>query len=917
MTSIDIFNPKTVYYGKLSNNYRFDIYINGILYKNVTSYIYSSILRNPSSQTQIRNLTNPRDIKPLFYTLYQKEINNFTIESIEEGLKLAIKNNPKMKDLLLSTNNRPIIYVSNNTLLGNKGQNLYGKYLEQIRKTLKFQESKNIEESKIQSEEDKIYDTYIVEKSLIDIIKSGKDISKYSNKNLDELIQALKADNLLKEGFDKETIINLAKNEKLKETMDFLYNSELIVNSIRKKYIKELRQLNILKRNSIVFDFYSDYLLDKKFPDIDKKKYSYIKNKEFEQLSYKEKMELESRLYKLYKAGMLSENLSNLIDEKLSELDIPSEEEVKTVSNLKLDFKKKPKDIQKEKPASFNNNPVYIYPEQKNEFSILSPLDIQLFKNGKFLFPTISHYMTVKLIKYSGKISMDKSYIHILSDPNKKIGTQLSDFINPKDAYKRYEVLRDQFVIEEMKKSCKEAINVKFRDKEMANILLSSDQRQINYDDKEDPILGTGRNKDGLNFVGKYLMELRTKLKQEFDLGNTKIIKTSDISSYIYDNVFMKKWVNMKLKDMCNCIFQTNEYIKTKNSIYKDIKAQFARSVLDKIYRQCSIMFSCIHNVENIIPNYFKDSVRQCKGMSKVDDEVILVLWKRIVAMIYFLVKNIKMPTRKNVQETLLSLSKLISKNKKCIKDFDGDDYDNCILSALVNVSKSLHDFNGGVQKIWYEEIETATKIILFSQEEEKIGEKPIQKLNLEKPRKVFTSKKKIVKPIDKTSIETEMIQQELLKGLELPSGDKPTVPKRKIYKKKSVLTSKKPIGAELQSEEPSVPPKKSWGDYSESEQDTDQDTDIESVLLEDDDEPIVYDITDDEEQEIDYMDENNDDYSPEYRDKISIYLSQFDFIGAPMILNSYFYNAMQKIKESNIPESIKRNRIMFFANCV
>ena len=142
MTSIDIFNPKTVYYGKLSNNYRFDIYINGILYKNVTSYIYSSILRNPSNRTQIRNLTNPRDIKPVFYTLYQKEINNFTIESIDEGLKLAIKNNPKMKDLLLSTNNRPIIYVSNNTLLGNKGQNLYGKYLEQIRKTLKFQESR-------------------------------------------------------------------------------------------------------------------------------------------------------------------------------------------------------------------------------------------------------------------------------------------------------------------------------------------------------------------------------------------------------------------------------------------------------------------------------------------------------------------------------------------------------------------------------------------------------------------------------------------------------------------------------------------------------------------------------------------------------------------------------------------------------
>ena len=403
MVSIDIFNPKTVYYGKLSNNYRFDIYINGILYKNVTSYIFSSILKNPINRTQIRNLSNPRDIKPMFYNLYQKEINNFTIESIEEGLKLAIKNNSKMKDLLLSTNNRPIIYVSNNTLLGNKGQNLYGKYLEQIRKTLKFQESKDIEKSKIQSEEDKIYDTYIVEKSLIDIIKSGKDISKYSNKNLDELIQALKVDNVLKEGFDKESIINLVKIEKLKETMNFLYNSELIVNSIRKKYIKELRQLNILKRNSIVFDFYSDYLLDKKFPDIDKKKYSYIKNKEFEQLLYKEKMELESRLYKLYKSGMLSENLSNLLDEKLSELDIPSEEEVKTVSNLKLEFKKKPNDIQKEKPPSFNNNPVYIYPEHKNEFSILSPLDIQLFKNGKFLFPTISHYMTVKLIKYSGK----------------------------------------------------------------------------------------------------------------------------------------------------------------------------------------------------------------------------------------------------------------------------------------------------------------------------------------------------------------------------------------------------------------------------------------------------------------------------------------------------------------------------------
>ena len=186
--AIKIFDPSEKPFGWLSNNYKYSIQIDNKEWYTVTNYIYAKLLRTPILIQQIRLMKNNKDIKTTFHRLYQEEIDNITKQSIEKGLKIKFQNKD-LAEKLLATGNSPILYVSNNRLLGIgpnpeviNGQNVYGRYLMQIRHMIRVSFKKQKQDlDKIQRDQ-KIYDTYLAEKGLIDAIQNGNDLKGFINK---------------------------------------------------------------------------------------------------------------------------------------------------------------------------------------------------------------------------------------------------------------------------------------------------------------------------------------------------------------------------------------------------------------------------------------------------------------------------------------------------------------------------------------------------------------------------------------------------------------------------------------------------------------------------------------------------------------------------------------------------------------
>ena len=176
---IKIFDPKEKPFGWLSNNYRHFMRIDGKEWQYVTSYIYANILKIPMSVQIIRLTRNVKDIKNEFTRLYQDEVDSVTKKAMETSLKVKFENK-KLSELLVSTGDAPIFYVSNNKLLGvgpnNDGQNVYGKYLMQIRHLLRVAFKYKKEEIAKAEKDQLIFDVYLAQKGLVEQIRKGKDI---------------------------------------------------------------------------------------------------------------------------------------------------------------------------------------------------------------------------------------------------------------------------------------------------------------------------------------------------------------------------------------------------------------------------------------------------------------------------------------------------------------------------------------------------------------------------------------------------------------------------------------------------------------------------------------------------------------------------------------------------------------------
>ena len=179
---LKIYNPNDFPFGPLSNNYLFDMNIDGKRWSTVTNYILSNMINTPLyklslqqaqikesvkktniedkiaqviSNTEVRQgyKLNASDIERVrqmvlkdvalqkmniheLYNFYLGEEYIHTIRTaVENAYNVKISTDEQLQATLLETENRPIVYVSGNNVLGagqdGNGQNLIGRILMQ------------------------------------------------------------------------------------------------------------------------------------------------------------------------------------------------------------------------------------------------------------------------------------------------------------------------------------------------------------------------------------------------------------------------------------------------------------------------------------------------------------------------------------------------------------------------------------------------------------------------------------------------------------------------------------------------------------------------------------------------------------------------------------------------------------------
>ena len=256
----------------------------------------------------------------------------------------------------------------------------------------------------------------------------------------------------------------------------------------------------------------------------------------------------------------------------------------------------------------------------------------------------------------------------------------------------------------------------------MQDILLITGNAELVYNDFSEPILGgiSNKGKKASNFVGKYLMELRNKFIQIRKQEKFDILKEEDITNIFEKDRFMNDWIRNRVKDSCNVLNIMKNYLRVKENITTDLTTEFTSAVLDNIFQPCSQIYGAAHNIKAKVPDYFRQMVlNECNEFKPGRDaQSVEVIWKRLAVIIYYLIKHLNDSgsTIENIRAEIGRVQIFSSTSiHECEKIITGE-YDNCVVSAIINILRGIIEFNKKFSKS-YEvtelDVKTAVSIIL------------------------------------------------------------------------------------------------------------------------------------------------------------------------------------------------------------
>jgi predicted NAD-dependent protein-ADP-ribosyltransferase YbiA (DUF1768 family) len=832
---VRFYNPQDKPYGRLSNN-NSDMLELGLepkwmeimrkkmpsdqieRWKSVTNFVYATLLTTPSYRAVVQGAP-PASAHEEFEHLQMKEIQSLVAEALDTSYT-AIFENPEMKDLLAETGNAPIMYNSTSVLMGvgddGRGLNLVGKTLELIRHRLLVSYKDDREKKEDNLLEDKIYESYIARQTLLELMSRGDTLDKYMSMSIPKIAAEYK--NVYShDPIDRSVVMTLYKRGSLHPSIvTSIENPKIIVDSLRKEGLRDLKKEQQMRREKLAFRIYADSIIESNFPDLTKSdelvrarmKKEQALEQQLATVDFEKQMQMRKVVYSLWEDGRMASNFSKSLSDSiaiaLENLKIPSDDEIKEAEAVQTKFTSPRGDpiayppmpnttnkkrnwwtssrglgqvgegpIAKEstyKPT--DGNPVLIYPDPDSRTSLspkyvsFSPVSFHMFVVGDLHYPTVSHYVTTRLLasipsvgnsNTKGAPTLDMTMVaahkFIMSGVEKtaEVGPggdvaysppSGKQFISPDDAWMKYVEVRDDQYAFALKANAHEAIFYKFKNRIDQDVLLSTGNTQLVWADRKDPILGIGEDGSGENFVGNYLMSIRDEVRKSRASQKEEEINTSEITDLVQDDSFFRGWLSMRLRDMCGvCKAMQNYAYRSKKKSLR-MNADFVAVVMDTIYQPCSQLAGMSSDITDPPPDVFSDMVRNCtnkpnetkqgemithtpdpRGFGDASPETIDEIWKRTVVLLWYLIKTMKDANIISVQTALAEASYKVSQKGQCVR-IVSNSYDNCVISALLNIVSGIIAFNkkfGYNTSVEPQDVKSAATILLNTDLEHEI----------------------------------------------------------------------------------------------------------------------------------------------------------------------------------------------------
>jgi predicted NAD-dependent protein-ADP-ribosyltransferase YbiA (DUF1768 family) len=728
--TIAIFNPKDEPYGKLSNNsyHPMRIPISGklnaatIQYPTVTNFIYSRIMRTPAFADMLSRLKPTKDVQTQFSRYYAEQTATIQRRSVEIALAAKFRENDNLKLFLTATGNAPIYYCSGNFLLGtgdaNNGKNVYGQSLMALRDRLRSAHVEKSEEEAKQQQEQIIYDTYLAKGALKELLLSGEDlpnqsvweqVSEFNNKDPSTIVNSMGRQRLQEKNPERQIVLKMAYKDARGDLVCIAKRPENLALQVLKNELARVRLVRLRQRKELIFDMYANYLLKKHYPTLGEDQFAAAKAQQFTDLPFDQRHDLENRLCKLYEEGMLSSTLSDKIDDELALLRVPSEAEVDEAESVELDYSERPV-VSKPGWQPDTGEPILVYPVLSSDtsidpkyqaYTVFSPVAIGMIRIDGRCFPTIAHYITFALLEklpaMGTPLTSDAAYQQLLLTPgDTKVGG-VDTFASISTVTKRFKQLEQLGYSSALQEAAKIGLDYKFKDFKLQALLVSTGDAELVWSDFSNPVLGVAKGDrpgSNNNFVGRYMMELRAGFKEAHKEILVDRVTTEDVSAVIDKDPFMQWWITMRVRDMCNAIIILKHHLWVKDAATQEISPAFVTTVLNEVYQPCSHLFGKADLVTAEAPESFTRIVRGSTGFDDVNQEVVGLLWKHVVVMVYYLVRHMKDATIQSIRTALGQIQGLLSKKVSCSPSALEDETDNCILSALLNLLVGIVTFN-------------------------------------------------------------------------------------------------------------------------------------------------------------------------------------------------------------------------------
>lgn len=483
--SIEIFSPNIQPFGLLSNNAPLPITINDEKYASVNEFVFSNVFTTKRERARAKNQIAFQPF-PIAMKMLDEKMWSIYMAAIKLGMKARFAQNELFRNSLKSTEGTIQVVLPNHE--------------EARQMTLLLLELKS---SQVVPEWRKGVDSNLLNAVIGGVLKQLLANSNFPNGKFDELTK-----------FADKNVPPM----KYGNVIAHLTNLDEIVQVVRIQFRDQIYGEEIIRFKKHLLDVVLDYFLAKDFPHIAKKDYWQAK---WQQVQKQKRLGLfEDRLFRMYELNLLNVEIELLLQWHPSFPDsnnVNAENiEKMTRENLSFPIVEEPS---KKKIVGFKDIPsksIGIVIEEGKPEIIVPRVQDRPKPKTKFIGPN-----NFLLAQWEDRITIEgKPFDSVLRYAFWKLFDKLGkkninvNSFTLADLKSQFEVFKNEKLFARISYNNRIALKAKFAAYDsLKALLVASNDQQIFWMDKTDPVLGAVEN--GKNIAGLHLMELRQEFAKE------------------------------------------------------------------------------------------------------------------------------------------------------------------------------------------------------------------------------------------------------------------------------------------------------------------------------------------------------------------------------------------------------------------